>query len=269
MSEIARLARRIIERYLKVGGGALTGGLAYALLFSLFTILLAAAAIAGLLLSEPARRDAVVDSLSTLLPPLAPYVSAALVGLASGAVGLSVGSVVGLVLGGVRLYLSLEDAIGRLFHEQPRRSPWATARRAVAVPPLLALAFSALLLISGPIERASALVPSLFAVPVSLLAPLLIAWAALYLIYRLVPASRPSARNSALVALVAALAIGLLGRLWSLITPLLIGNVALYGPPLAVILGLVYLQLVATILLLAGSALAEIEVRSNSGSVDA
>jgi uncharacterized BrkB/YihY/UPF0761 family membrane protein len=104
---------------------------------------------------------------------------------------------------------------------------------------------------------------------VSLLAPLLIAWAALYLIYRLVPASRPSARNSALVALVAALAIGLLGRLWSLITPLLIGNVALYGPPLAVILGLVYLQLVATILLLAGSALAEIEVRSNSGSVDA
>jgi hypothetical protein len=36
-----------------------------------------------------------------------------------------------------------------------------------------------------------------------------------------------------------------------------------------VILGLVYLQLVATILLLAGSALAEIEVRSNSGSVDA
>ena len=46
MSEIARLARRIIERYLKVGGGALTGGLAYALLFSLFTILLAAAAIA-------------------------------------------------------------------------------------------------------------------------------------------------------------------------------------------------------------------------------
>jgi uncharacterized BrkB/YihY/UPF0761 family membrane protein len=252
------LTRRTIERYLHVGGGSLAGGLAYAMLFSLFTILLAVAALAGVLLVDPLRRESAVATLSTLLPPLAPYVSSALSGLASGAVGLSIGSIVGLILGGVRLYLSLEGSLAQVFHESPRRSPWATARRAIAVPPLLALSFSALLVLIEPLARgADTLVAPLFSL-VSIVAPLVLTGAALLLIYRLAPASPPSRRSSLRVSFVVALVLALVGRLWSTLTPLLLGNVALYGPPLAVILGLVYLQLVASAILLGGAALAEI-----------
>jgi len=252
------LVRRTVERYLRVGGGSLAGGLAYAMLFSLFTLLLAAAALVGLLLSDAARRAETVSQLSTLLPPLAPYVESALGGLASGVVGLSIGSALGLVIGGVRLYLSLEGSLAQVFHESPRRSPWSTARRSIAVPPLLALTFSALLVLAEPLARGAGALGAPLLSLLALIAPLLLTSGALLLIYRLVPA-RPPARCATLrVSLVVALALALLGRLWSLLTPLLLGNVALYGPPLAVILGLVYLQLVATAILLGGSALAEL-----------
>lgn len=259
------LTRRTIERYLRVGGGSLAGGLAYAMLFSLFTLLLAAAALASVLLADPLRRESAAATLSTLLPPLAPYVSSALSGLASGAVGLSIGSLLGLILGGVRLYLSLEGSLAQVFHESPRRSPFATARRAIAVPPLLALSFSALLVLIEPLARgADALAAPLLSLA-TLLAPLLLTTLALVLIYRLAPASPPSRRAAVRVSLTVAFALALVGRLWSTLTPLLLGNVALYGPPLAVILGLVYLQLVASAILLGGAALAELAADERRG----
>ena len=258
------LARRTIDRYLRVGGGSLAGGLAYAMLFSLFTLLLAAAAIVGLLLTDTGRRAEAVATLSALLPPVAPYVESALGGLASGVVGLSVGSLIGLTLGGVRLYLSLEGSLAQIFHESPRRSVWATARRAVAVPPLLVLAFSALLILAEPLARSADRVAAPLLELASLVAPLLLTSGALLLIYRLVPASPPTRRAALRVALIVALALALLGRLWSLIAPLLLGNVALYGAPLAVILGLVYLQLVASAILLGGAALAELAADERS-----
>jgi uncharacterized BrkB/YihY/UPF0761 family membrane protein len=260
------LTRRTLERYLRVGGGSLAGGLAYAMLFSLFTLLLAAAALVGLFLADAGRRAEAVSTLSALLPPLAPYVESALGGLASGVVGLSIGSVIGLALGGVRLYLSLEGSLAQVFHESPRRSPWATARRAIAVPPLLALSFSALLVLVEPLARAGGAIASPLVTLVTLLAPLLLTGAALLLIYRVVPASPPSRRASIRVSLAVALALALLGRLWSALTPLLLGNVALYGPPLAVILGLVYLQLVASAILIGGAALAELAADERESS---
>lgn len=255
-------ARRALDRYLAVGGGTLAGGLAYALLFGLLTLLLAAGSIAALALDDAARRAAVVEAFATLLPPLAPYVADVLAAVASGAIGLSLSALFGLTLGGVRFYLTLENCLALLFHDQPKRSPWATLGRALLVPPLLAFAIGGLLLAGGPLDALLGVLelPEPLS-PLLALAldagPLLIAIVALAAAYRYVPSVRPPTRATWLVSGVVALALGLLGGLYGLLSPWLLGNLAIYGAPLAVVLGIIYLQLVATAILLGGALLAE------------
>lgn len=253
---------RALRRYFGVGGGALAGGLAYALLFGLLTLLLGAASIAAFALDDPARRAAVVEAFARLLPPLAPYVGDVLGAVASGAIGLSLSAFVGLSAGGVRFYLTLEGCLALLFRDHPRRSPWATLGRALLVPPLLALAIGTLFLAGAPLDA----LRGLLALPVPfdpLLAllfdagPLLIAVTALVAVYRWVPSVRPPLRPLLLVAAGVALALAALGALYGWLSPWLLGNLAVYGAPLAVLLGIIYLQLVATAILLGGALLAE------------
>ena len=247
-------ARRVLDRFAAVDGGLLAAGIAYNTALALIPIGLVASGLAGLVLGDPASRLAFVHSVTAILPPLAGVIEDIVAGLTTASPSLSI---VGLVLaawGTSRLFASLESAITQLDAASPRRSLIRrTARRLGSIAVLAGIVLAALL-VTPALAIALEMTPSGPTRPVLdallALAPPVVAGVALAAVYRLVPASRPTWRAIGPPAVVGALAVVALTRIFVFVAPRVFGANLVYGTLGAILVGLTWLDLVFTIVLI-------------------
>jgi membrane protein len=248
-------ARRVLDRFGAVDGGLLAAGIAYNAVLALIPIGLLATGIAGFVLTDPASRTDVVAAIAGLLPPLSGVVDEIVAGLSRASPSLSV---VGLVLAGwgtTRLFASLESGVVQVGLDQARRGlVRRTARRigsiaGVAVILLAALIAAPALAIGVEMAGTAGVDRPLLDALLALLPPAL-AGIALAAIYRLIPVTQPSWRAISLPAVAGAIALVLVTRVFVFLTPRVFGTNVVYGTLGAILVGLAWLDLVFTVILI-------------------
>ena len=266
------LARRVLDRFHAADGGLLAAGVAYNTILAFIPIGLLATGFAGIVLMDPASRADVVHAIGALLPPLAEVVDDMFAGLSEASPSLSL---IGLVLaawGTSRLFASLEAALALIDSAAPRRSLIRrTARRlgsivvlagivlaAIVVMPTLAIAIE----ISGTSGSWRPILDALLAVVAPALAGL-----ALAAIYRLIPPVRPTWRAILMPAVVGAVALVVLTRLFVFLAPRVFGANLVYGTLGAILVGLTWLDLVYTVVLLGAAWVRERSTTTEAATV--
>ena len=249
--------RRINDRYGAAGGGLLSNGLAYAALFAIVPGMLLAAAIAGLLISDPAQRADAVAVVGSVMPPLRDIVDAVLAQASSQSGVLGLIGLATLAWGASRFVLAFSDAVGRVMGRTAHRGFFARNAAAIVAVLLLALAIvgsPALAGIATFVDTAEAGGVLSFvggAVHVALGAvPPLVTVGALALVYRAVPVPAPPWRAVWLPAVVAGVVVVILAQVFVFLAPRLIGAAALLGTIAAVFAALAWLGLSFQALLL-------------------
>jgi membrane protein len=248
------VARRVLDRFGAADGGLLAAGVAYNAVFALIPIGLLATGFAGLLLNDPASRAEMIRTIATFLPPLSGVLDEIVAGLSRASPSVSI---VGLVLAGwgtSRLYAALESAIAQMDVAAPRRSlARRTARRlgsiaVVALIVIAALVATPVLAIAVEISGSSPGRP-LLDVLLAILPPSLTA-AALATVFRVVPPLPPRWRAIGLPAVACSIALLVLTRVFVFVAPRLFGANLVYGTLGAILVGLTWLDLVFTVVLL-------------------
>ncbi|HET7703619.1 MAG TPA: YihY/virulence factor BrkB family protein [Candidatus Limnocylindrales bacterium] len=257
-------ARRVLDRFSAVDGGLLAAGIAYNAVLALIPIGLLATGLAGIVLTDARSRAELVASIAGFLPPLAGVVDEVVGGLSLASPSVSL---VGLVLaawGTSRLFASLESGIGLMDLGGPRRSlVRRTARRVASIAVLAVMLLAALLAapvlalaveLSGSSGGVRPVLDALLAV-----IPPALAAGALVAVYRLIPVRRPAWRQIAVPALSGALALVVITRLFVFVTPRVFGANLVYGTLGAILVGLAWLDLVFTVVLIGAAWVRERE----------
>jgi membrane protein len=248
------LARRVLDRFNAADGGLLAAGVAYNSVLALIPIGIVATGFAGLVLNDARSRADMIQSITAFLPPLAGVVDEIVGGLSKASPSLSV---VGLLLaawGTSRLFASLESAIAQMDAGGPRRSlARRTVRRLGSIAVLVSVVLAAILAtpaLAIAVEMtglgpAHALLDVLLAV-----LPPLLAGIALGAVYRLIPLPRPSWRAIGPPTVVGAVTLVSLTRVFVFVAPRVFGANLVYGTLGAILIGLTWLDLVFTVVLL-------------------
>jgi membrane protein len=244
-----------MDRFAAVDGALLAAGIAYNAVLALIPIGLLASGLAGLLLTDPASRVDLIRSIAAYVPPLAGVVDEIVAGLARASPSLSILGLVLAAWGTSRLFASLESAVARLDEGAPRRSlarrtAWRLGSIAVisggfvaalVVAPALAIAVE----IVGDGSGLRAVLDLLLA-----LLPPLVGAVALAAVYLLVPSVRPSWRALLVPAATGAIVLVIATRVFVFVAPRIFGANLVYGTLGAILVGLTWLQLVFTIVLI-------------------
>ena len=232
--------------------------MAYNAVLALIPLGLLATGFAGLVLGDPASRADLIRAITAFLPPLAGVVDEIVAGLSRASPSLSL---VGLALAGwgtSRLFAALEDGIARMDSAAPRRSLIRrTARRLTSIVLLAGIVLGAIvvtptLAIIVELSDAGGVARPMLNVLLALVPPL-VAAIALTAVYRLVPAIRPTWRAIRLPAVVGAIALVVLTRVFVFVAPRVFGANLVYGTLGAILVGLTWLDLAFSVILL-GSA---------------
>ena len=248
-------ARRILDRFGAADGGLLAAGIAYNAVLALIPIGLLASGIAGIFLTDARSRDDVVAAIVAFLPPLRGVVDEIMAGLSRASPSLSI---VGLVLaawGTTRLFASLESAIVQLGTARTRRGLIRrTARRLGSIVVVAGILLAALiaapaLAIGVEMAGSAGVNRPLLDLLLALLPPSLTGLA-LAAIYRLIPVVRPSWRSIAMPAISGTVALVVVTRVFVFVTPRIFGTNVVYGTLGAVLVGLAWLNLVFTVILI-------------------
>ena len=248
------VARRVLNRFAAADGGLLAAGVAYNVVFALIPIGLLATGLAGLVLNDAGSRADMIRSIASIFPPLAGVVDEIVGGMTRASPSVSI---VGLVLAGwgtSRLFAALESAIVQMDAGAPRRSLFRqTARRVGSIVVLAGILLAALVatpLLAIGVEM-SGVGPArpLLDVLLAILPPVL-GGVALAAAYRLFPLTRPTWRAIGPPAVVGAVAIVLLTRVFVFVAPRVFGANLVYGTLGAILIGLAWLDLVFTVVLL-------------------
>lgn len=256
-----RWLKPILDNYDRAGGGLLAAGLAFNSLFAILPSILLLIALIGVFLGQPDRLEAMSTYLSAGFPPLTDFVRQALDSFTAGAVTYSILGVIALVWGASRFYQSLDDAMARIFDGSPRRDAFARGLRGVLSVVLLAGVVGAVILLSNLLTNLSFEgLPGVFLVSYLLASTLGSAAASISLfalgmalIYRLVPTRRPSWSAVSRPALVVGAATALFTALFAVLTPRLVGGLAVYGAFVAVFAAMIWLSFVSQALLVGAS----------------
>ena len=274
LADRPRLARTraALDRFNRASGGLLAAGLSYNAVFALVPIAVLSAGLAGFILDDPISQARFIDAVVSVLPPLRGVIDEIVNGLAEASPSLSL---IGLVLaawGTSRLFASLDAAIEQIFAGSPSRHFVSrTIRRLGSVVVMAIVVVTALIVIpvlsvlgdgireTGPLEGAL-LTVALVAVTVVL------AGLALAAIYRVMPPHRPSWAAIRLPSAAVALGLLVLTRLFVILAPRLLGTNLVYGALGAIFVGLVWLDLVFSLVLVGAAWVCE---RSIAETTDA
>jgi YihY family inner membrane protein len=244
-----RVGRRVMEIYALAPGGLLANGLAFTTLFAVVPIALVTLGVAGLLVKDPQVQQQLATALSSLVPPLQDLIHGALQSMSQGAAVTSLVGLVGLVWTVSQFYVTLDVAFSRIFTDRPERDVLRRMGRGfVWVAGLIAVVVA--LIVAGALATAAeALLPTtstwltgfgriVSSPPMVALITVLVVLA----VYQLVPPRRPVLRAAVPPAIVAGLAIFLLGQLFLLAAPRIVGTAALAGPLATAFIALAWLS---------------------------
>ena len=243
------VGRRVLEIYGLAPGGLLANGLAFTTLFAVVPIALVTLGVAGLLVKDPEVQQQLATALSSLVPPLQDLIQNALVSMAQGAAVTSLIGVAGLIWTVSQFYVTLDVAFSRIFTDRPERDVLRrTARGFVWVAGLIGVVVA--LIVAGALATAAeALLPTtstwLTAFGRIVSSPPMVALITVLVVlgvYQLVPPRRPPLRAAVPPAIVAGLAIFLLGQLFLFAAPRIVGTAALAGPLATAFIALAWLS---------------------------
>jgi YihY family inner membrane protein len=227
----------------------LANGLAFTTLFAVVPIALVTLGVAGLLVKDPEVQQQLATALSALVPPLQDLIQGALVSMSQGAAVTSLVGLVGLVWTVSQFYVTLDVAFSRIFTDRPERDVLRRMGRGfVWVAGLIAVVVA--LIVAGALATAAeALLPTtstwLTAFGRVVSSPPTVALITVLVVlgvYQLVPPRRPVLRAAVLPAVVAGLAIFLLGQLFLFAAPRIVGTAALAGPLATAFIALAWLS---------------------------
>jgi len=263
---------RIMGRFGNASGGLLAGGLAYAALFAIVPAIFLVVGIAGAFLHDAATRQAIVDTIAGVLPPLRDVMT---VVLAQASLDPAPASIVGFVIllwGASRFAVAFQDAIGRVMGGDRKRGLVLENLAAVGAMLLVVgvlllgtlLAGLTAFLDAGQAVGLIAFVDAGLSLVLGIL-PILATIAAVILVYRLVPLPTPRWRSLVIPAVTAGLALTLFARVFVFVAPRLIGAAALLGTLASVFAALAWLQLSFQALLLGAAWTADREAHSTEG----
>jgi membrane protein len=247
--------RAVLDRFNAVDGGLLAAGVAYNAIFALIPLGLLASGIAGFVLRDPTSQANAIAGIVAFAPPLAGVIDEILTGLSTASASVSI---VGVLLAGwgtSRLFAALESAIAQMFAGTQRRglirrAAWRIGSIGVmAVILLFALIGAPALTIVGEVARASGPLDRLLEV-VLVAFPIVATALALAAVYRFIPPARPTWRAIGIPAVVGALTLVALTRIFVFLTPRLFGTNVVYGTLGAILVSLAWLDLVFTIILI-------------------
>ena len=248
--------RRVTTTYDEAGGALLAGGLAYSALFALLPSLLLLTGILGLVVDDPARREAIVEGLAENLPPLRDLLEASLAAISDGAVGFGILGLVGLTWGASRFYASLDDAFARIYRDARHRGFVERTIRGLVSVVLLAATFIAALVLTAIAsllaERVEDRLPGADMIwqVASPVAAGVVFVAAVVVTYRLVPPRAPRWRAVVTPAIVVGIGEAVLTQLFSYVAPRLVGSAAVYGTFVALFAAMIWLSFGFQLLLL-------------------
>ena len=243
------VGRRVLEIYGLAPGGLLANGLAFTTLFAVVPIALVTLGVAGLLVKDPLVQQQLAAALSSLVPPLQDLIQNALVSMAQGAAVTSLIGIAGLIWTVSQFYVTLDVAFSRIFTDRPERDVLRrTARGFVWVAGLIGVVVA--LIVAGALATAAeALLPTtstwLTAFGRVVSSPPMVALITVLVVlgvYQLVPPRRPPLRAAVPPAIVAGLAIFLLGQLFLFAAPRIVGTAALAGPLATAFIALAWLS---------------------------
>lgn len=250
----------ILDDYDAAGGGLLAAGLAFSSLFAILPAMLLTLGMAGIAIDDPVLRARLVAFLAERLPPLREFLETSLAEVARGGVSFSIVAIVGLAWGSSRFFASLDDAISRIFRDEPRRHVVRRTLLGLLSVAVLVGSVVALLLAWSLTERLEASgrypagVGAIIGLGTLLLASpaagTILAMAGIGAIYRLVPTARASWRAILPPAIAVGLALALFTGLFAFIAPRLIGTLQIYGAFVAVFAAMIWLSVVAQAILI-------------------
>ena len=226
----------ILTRYDAAGGALLAGGLAYSALFAIVPLALVTAGLTGLLVSDPDTRARVVETIAGVLPPMRGLLVVVLGEAARSAAAISIFGTATLIWGGSRFILAFETALSRVAGGP--RSRGVVHRNVIglvtAILLVVTVLFGAFLAgLAAFLDEAVAgneiLALSMVTRLNLALLPVVLAIAAMALIYRFVPESRPSWRATWIPAVTIAVVLTIFVRVFVFIAPRLIGAAATIG----------------------------------------
>jgi membrane protein len=265
------LARRVVDRFNAADGGLLAAGVAYNSVLALIPIGIVATGFAGLVLNDAKSRADMIRSITAFLPPLAGVVDEIVGGLSKASPSLSV---VGLLLaawGTSRLFASLESAIAQMDAGGLRRSlVRRTARRLGSIAVLIGIVLAALLAtpaLAIAVEMTGSGPAHTFLDLLLAVLPPILAGIALGAVYRVIPLPRPSWRAIGPPAVVGAVALVILTRVFVFVAPRVFGANLVYGTLGAILIGLTWLDLVFSVVLLGAAWVLERTISAEAAVV--
>jgi membrane protein len=250
-------ARRVLDRYDAAAGGLLAGALAYAALFAIVPAVLLIAGVVGLVVADPSAREALIETVVGVLPPVRDLIEVVLTEVARDAAPVSIVGAVVLVWGTSRFVVAFEGAIARVMGGDRHRGLFASNLVALGAVVLMIGAILLSSVLSGIVAfleagQALGVIPffgDALALALGLL-PVIATMAAVILVYRVVPVPAPRWGAVIVPGVTVGLALTILARLFAFLAPRLIGAAALLGTLATVFAALAWLALSFQALLL-------------------
>jgi membrane protein len=226
-------------------------------LFAVVPAVLLIAGFVGLLVADPVTREALIETVVGVLPPMRDLVEVVLTEVARDAAPVSILGAVALVWGTSRFVVAFQGAIARVMGGDRRRGLLASNLVALGAVVLMIAAILLSSVLSGVLAfleaaEASGVIPFLGdALGLALgLLPVLATMGAVILVYRAVPVPAPRWRAVLVPGIGVGLLLTILARLFVYLAPRLIGSAALLGTLATVFAALAWLALSFQALLL-------------------
>ena len=261
----------VMRAYDRGGGGMLAGALAYFSFFSLVPALLLFVSLLGIIIEDAALREELVDQLVNQIDPIRDLAVVIVDGLAnSGRTGTVIG-VIGLIWGASGFYGALQGAMQRMFPGPGGRDFFRTRLNGVitvvlvlAVLVLAVVVIFALPLVTEWLDQRCRELASLEAPvvdgfcaidfaevssAVAVVGAMGIAFAAVLLIYLVIPTDGPTFRQAFWPAVIVGLIIGGFTSLFGWIAPLLVRYWVALGIVGSIFISMLWLYLVFQVLM--------------------